>query len=113
MYAIYCPLTHRNLKKPEAFFSGSAREAAVLFPKNANVVATVALAAVGFDRTRVTLIADPGATANTHRILAAGPAVEVDYSTTGKPLASNPKTSALTALSALRALRNRGRLIRI
>ncbi|WP_298837359.1 aspartate dehydrogenase [uncultured Roseobacter sp.] len=102
-----------DLTEEFEFFSGSAREAARLFPKNANVVATVALASVGFDDTRVTLVADPRAAGNSHRIVATGPVVSLDYTTAGSPLASNPKTSALTALSALRALRNQGCLIRI
>ena len=88
-------------------FSGNAREAAIRFPKNANVVATVALAGIGFERTKVTLIADPAATGNTHLITAGGPLFDLHYQTQGSALAANPKTSALTALSAVRALKHR------
>ncbi|SNT26514.1 aspartate dehydrogenase [Tropicimonas sediminicola] len=88
-------------------FSGTAREAAQRFPKNANVVATVALAGLGFDRTRVRLVADPKAVRNTHHILAEGPNFHFDFTSSGATLPDNPKTSALTSLAACRVLKSR------
>lgn len=91
-----------------ALFEGTAREAALGYPKNANVVATVALAGVGFDRTGVTLLADPGAKGNTHEITASGGGYNFQFKTSGAALPENPRTSALTARSALRAIAQRG-----
>jgi aspartate dehydrogenase len=61
-----------SLTDQHIVFDGTAREAAHRYPKNANVAATIALAGVGFDATRVTLLADPAATSNVHVVEAEG-----------------------------------------
>lgn len=95
-------IDYDSLNEPTVFFTGTAREAASLFPDNSNVAATIALAGVGLDDTKVELIADPTLTHNIHHIVAEGVFGKLEVSITGLPLVENPRTSSLAAFSALR-----------
>ncbi len=95
-------IDYDSVNKATVFFTGTAREAATLFPDNSNVAATIALAGIGLDDTKVELIADPALTHNIHHIMAEGVFGKLEISITGLPLAENPRTSSLAAFSALR-----------
>lgn len=95
-----------NLKERTVLYRGTAGEAALLYPQNANVAAAVALAGIGFDATEVELVADPDAPGNVHEIEAEGAAGRFVIQLQGRPSRTNPKTSALAALSVARALSN-------
>lgn len=92
------------LKEAHIFFRGTAREAALAYPKNSNVCATIALAGLGFDATEVELRADPAAPKNVHRLIFEGADGAFDIHIVGEPSRTNPKTSALTAHSIARLL---------
>jgi aspartate dehydrogenase len=95
-----------KLTSRTVLYRGNAGEAALLYPQNANVAAAVALAGLGFDETEVELVADPAAPGNVHEIEAEGSAGRFAIQLQGRPSRTNPKTSALAALSVARALAN-------
>lgn len=91
---------------PTAFFEGSAREAALAYPQNANVGVTIALAGIGLDRTRATLVADPGLGDPLGVIEAEGALGRFRFEILAYAAPGNPKTSRLTAYSLVLALRS-------
>jgi aspartate dehydrogenase len=93
----------RRVDRALVVFEGSARDAARRYPKNANVTATIALAGVGFDETRVRLLADPMATSNVHVIEAEGPFGKLSTEISALPIAGST-SSAIVAGSLVRAV---------
>lgn len=89
----------------QVLFEGSARDAALNYPKNANVSVAVALCSLGMDRTRVRLVASRKLTSPLGVIEGEGRAGKFTFSTLAYATASNPKTSALTAYSLLQCAR--------
>ncbi|WP_249157496.1 aspartate dehydrogenase [Bradyrhizobium sp. KB893862 SZCCT0404] len=93
-----------DLREERMFYRGTVREAAAAYPKNVNVAAAVALATLGFDRTRVELIATPEEGDNCHEVEAVGDAGSMRIKIRGKPDPSNPNTSVITGHSVAQCL---------
>lgn len=96
-----------GLTRAVTFFQGSARAAAAAFPQNANVAVISALAGIGLDRTTVALVADPEAKLNSHSVVAEGDFGRMAIRLDNRALASNPKSSEMTALSLVRLIETR------
>ena len=86
-------------------YSGYAREAVKLFPRNINVAATVSLLGIGFDKTKVTVVVDPEIKSNSHELRIKGRFGEMNCHTYNVPEPDNPRTSHLATLSAIAALK--------
>ena len=96
-----------HLSEETVIFSGSAREAASKYPKNANVAATIALAGAGFEATKTELVADPNATGNIHEYSVDCPLAHYTLRVESQPSSGNAKTSMTTAYSIMREITNR------
>jgi aspartate dehydrogenase len=94
-----------SLKKPLTLYEGPAREAVKFFPQNVNVSATLSLASIGPDKTRVRIIADPRTKVIMHEIHVKGDFGELATKTINQPFPTNPKTSFIAALSAIATLK--------
>ena len=74
-------------------------------PENINVAASLSLAGVGFDKTKVEIVADPVATRNSHKILAHGKFGRLRAEVENMPNPNNPKSSYMASLSAVATLK--------
>lgn len=86
-------------------FRGSAQEAALKYPKNLNVAATLALAGIGLERTEVRVVVDPAVSGNQHRIVVESPLGRLESTLLNSPSPQNPKTSWVVAQSVAHAVR--------
>ena len=101
-----------RLQGPVTLFEGTAREGVPHFPANVNIAAVLSLAGIGFDRTRLTVVADPALKFNTHFITIRGRTGTIDLRFESVPSPDNPKTAMLACYSALAAFRQLGSPVR-
>jgi aspartate dehydrogenase len=101
-----------GLNEAKLVFSGTARDAAAGFPANVNVVAALALAGIGPDRTMIDIWADPAKTRNCHTIEVDADSAAFTLSIENIP-SENPKTGKIVALSIIATLRKLGAPLRV
>jgi aspartate dehydrogenase len=95
-----------RLQGPRVLFEGPAREGVPHFPQNVNIAAVLSLAGIGWERTRLKVVADPALTLNTHTIRVSGRTGRFSVVLENVPTPENPKTSWLACCSALAALKS-------
>jgi aspartate dehydrogenase len=93
------------LTEPYILYEGPARAGVKHFPQNVNIAAVLSMAGIGFDRTRLVVVAEPGLERNTHTITAKGASGEIGITLRNVPSPENPKTAWLACYSALAALK--------
>ena len=106
-------LNLEDLKEPRILYEGPATEAVVMFPQNVNVAATLSLAGLGPEKTRVRVVADPGVHQNIHEIRARGAFGSFEIRLANWPNPDNPKTSLLSCLSVVSLLKRVGGTVQI
>jgi aspartate dehydrogenase len=95
-----------KLREPMVVFEGPAKEAVKAFPASVNVAATLSLSGIGFERTKVRIVADPTLDRNIHEVHIKSKGGEFFTQAKNLPSPDNPKTSYLAALSAVQTLAN-------
>lgn len=107
-YVVALGIDLDRLAGATTLFEGSAREGVPHFPQNVNIAAVLSLAGIGFDRTRLKVVADPALRDNTHTIRVTGASGRFSVVLENIPAPENPKTSWLACYSVLAALRELG-----
>jgi aspartate dehydrogenase len=100
------------VREPVLFFDDTAEKAALLFREKANVTATLALAGIGFEATRVRFWVDPGVSTSVHRIEADGACGALRIDMSNRVVSATNKASLQTAMSLVQAVRNRTAALR-
>lgn len=95
-----------KIKEKTTIFEGNVFEATKGFPENINISATLALAGIGPEKTKVKIIADPESKTNIHELKIIGDFGEITTITKNTPCPENPKTSYLAALSAIAKIKD-------
>jgi len=95
-----------KITTPTLLYEGPARDCVKKFPQSINIAAALSLAGIGFEKTKIRILADPGINHNTHEIYYRGEAGRLTMKFENVPVPANPKTTYLACLSVLAALKN-------
>jgi aspartate dehydrogenase len=87
----------------KVLYRGSAREAALKYPRHANLAATISLMGLGFERTEVELVADALVKENRHEIHASGAFGSFAILVQGRRIRESSPSSRLVAGSLFSA----------
>lgn len=101
-------IRRRGPHEAVVIFDGDAAAAARLFPKNANLAAAVAIAGLGFERTRVKLVSNPADRDIVGSLTARTAATSLEVTVRNGPMQANPRSSQLVSGSIVAALCNLG-----
>lgn len=101
------------IRRDTVIFEGSVRQAVRAFPQNINVAASLSLAVGDMKKVRVRIIASPEVRRNTHEIAIEGACGRIVTRVENEICPDNPKTSYLAVLSAIQALAQYARSVRI
>jgi aspartate dehydrogenase len=94
-----------SVREETLLFEGAAIDAVRAFPANVNVAATLSIAGIGFEKTRVRIVADPALTRNIHEISVEGAFGKFTTKVENLPSPTNPRSSYLASLSAIATLK--------
>lgn len=91
-------------REPVEVFTGSAREAALHFPRHFNVAVALSLAGIGLDRTEITIFANSQLPGARHTVHVKSDVIDLEMTSQNYPSVENNRTSRIVAPSILAAL---------
>jgi aspartate dehydrogenase len=94
-----------RLAEAAVLYDGPVREGARRYPQNVNIAAAAALAGIGFERTRLTILADPAIASHVVEVSARGAFGRFEFREDVIPSDDNPKTGRLVAMALVKTVR--------
>ena len=102
-----------DITQPTVLYDGPTRAVCPLFPRNVNSHATVALAGIGFDRTRSVLIADPALEVSVIELTAQGKGVAMRLERSNPLKGVSGVLTLHSTLAAITRAKGSGRALQI
>ncbi len=94
-----------SLTTPTIIFEGTPREGAALYPQNVNISAAVALAGLGLDKTRLTIIADTEIDTHVCEIKATGAFGSYEFRENLTVAETNRKTGKIVGMAVMKTIK--------